>query len=83
MFNLWIEPSSPALQVDSLPDEPQGKSKNTGVGSLSIIQQIFLVQELSQGLLFCRWILYQLSYREAHLGVRDAYLSLVGNCFGD
>ena len=69
MFNLWIEPSSPALQVDSLPDEPQGKSKNTGVGSLSIIQQIFLVQELSQGLLFCRWILYQLSYREAHMCV--------------
>ena len=32
---------SPALQVDSLPAEPQGKSKNTGVGSLSLLQQIF------------------------------------------
>ena len=28
------EPWSPALQVDSLPSEPPGKPKNTGVGSL-------------------------------------------------
>ena len=27
--NLGIEPSSPALQADSLPAEPQGKPKNT------------------------------------------------------
>ena len=33
--NLGIKPRSPALQVDSLPAEPQGKPKNTGVGSLS------------------------------------------------
>ena len=31
--NPWIEPRSSALQVDSLPAEPQGKPKNTGVGS--------------------------------------------------
>ena len=30
-----IEPRSPTLQVDSLPAEPQGKPKNTGMGSLS------------------------------------------------
>ena len=42
---------------------PQGNSKNTGVGSLSLLQQIFLTQELNQGLLHCRWILYQLSYQ--------------------
>ena len=30
-----IKPGSPALQADSLPAEPQGKPKNTGVGSLS------------------------------------------------
>ena len=30
----WIS----ALQVDSLPSEPPGKPKNTGVGSLSILQ---------------------------------------------
>ena len=29
---------SPALQVDSLPAEPQGKPKNTGVGSLSLLK---------------------------------------------
>ena len=36
--------------------------QNTGVGSLVLLQQIFLTQELNQGLLHCRWILYQLSY---------------------
>ena len=56
-----IKPRSPTLQVDSLPAEPQGKPKNVGVGSLSLLQQIFLSQELNQGLLQCRWILYQLS----------------------
>ena len=53
-----IEPRCPTLQVDSLPAEPQGKSKNTGIGSLSLLQQIFLTQELNQVLLHCRWILY-------------------------
>ena len=33
--NPGIEPRTPALQADSLPAEPQGKPKNTGVGSLS------------------------------------------------
>ena len=33
--NSEFEPRSPALQADSLPAEPQGKPKNTGVGSLS------------------------------------------------
>ena len=37
------------MQVDSLPAEPQGKSKNTGVDSLSLLQQIFPTQELNQG----------------------------------
>ena len=36
------KPRSPALQADSLPAEPQGKPNNTGVGSLSLLQQIFL-----------------------------------------
>ena len=46
-----------------LPAEPQGKPKNTGVGSLSLLQRIFLTQDLNQGLLHCRQILYQLSYQ--------------------
>ena len=53
----------PTLQANSLPAEPQGKPKNTGVGSLSLLQQIFLTQESDRGLLHCRWIPYQLSYQ--------------------
>ena len=62
--NPGIKPWSPTLQADSLPVEPQGKPKNTGVlqYSLSLPQRIFLTQELNQGLLRCRQILYQLSY---------------------
>ena len=37
--------------------------QNTGVGSLSLLQGIFPTQGLNQGLLYCRWILYQLSYQ--------------------
>ena len=47
--NPGIEPRSPALQVDSLPAEPQGKPKNPGVGSLCLLQRIFLIQESGQG----------------------------------
>ena len=36
--NPGIEPRSPTLQADSSPSEPQGKPKNTGVGSLSLLQ---------------------------------------------
>ena len=60
--NPGIKSRSPTLQVDSLPAEAQGKPKNTGVGSLSLLQGILLIQELNWGLLHCRWILYQLSY---------------------
>ena len=61
--NPGIEPRSPVLQADSSPAEPQGKPKNTEVGSLSLLQWIFLTQESNWGLLHCGWILYQLSYR--------------------
>jgi len=37
--------------------------QNTGVGSLSLLQWIFLTQESNRGLRHCRWILYQLSYQ--------------------
>ena len=42
--NPGIEPRSPTLQADSLPAEPPGKPKNTGVGSLSLLQRIFPTQ---------------------------------------
>ena len=35
--NPGIKPRSPSLQADSLPAEPPGKPKNTGVGSLSLL----------------------------------------------
>ena len=37
--------------------------QSTRVGTLSLLQVIFLIQELNEGLLQCRWILYQLSYQ--------------------
>ena len=43
---------------DFLPSEPTGKPKNTGMGSLSLIQGIFPTQESNQGLLHYRWILF-------------------------
>ena len=63
LHNPGIEPRSPAFQADSLPSEPPGKPMNTGVDSLSLLQEISLTQELNQSLLHSSWILYQLSYQ--------------------
>ena len=57
-----IEPRSPRLWADSLLSESSGKPKNTGVGSLSLLQGILPTQESNQGLPHCRWI-HQLSYQ--------------------
>ena len=65
--NTGIKPRSPTLQVDTLPAEQPGKPKNTGMGSLSLFQPLFLTQESNQGLLLCRQILYQLSYQGSPL----------------
>ena len=47
-FHQGIFPTrSPTLQVDSLPSEPPGTTKNTGVSSLFLLQGIFLTQELN------------------------------------
>ena len=61
--NLGIESRSPTLQADSFPCEPPGKPKNTGVGSLSLLQGIFPTQGSNQGLPHYRQILYQLSHQ--------------------
>ena len=42
------------------------------MGSLSLLQGIFPTQELKQGLLHCRWTLYQLSYQGSP---RESYKS--------
>ena len=60
--NPGIEPRT-RIEADSLPSEPPRKPKNTGVGSLSLLQANFLTQESNWGLLHCRQIPYQLSYQ--------------------
>ena len=52
-----------SLQPHGLYSQWNSPSQNTGVGSLSLLQHIFLTQESKQGLLHCKWILYQLSYK--------------------
>ena len=66
LSNPGIKPRSSALQVDYLPAESKGKPKNTGVGRLFLLQQIFPTQESNWDLLNCTWILYQLSYQGSH-----------------
>ena len=68
-------------QVDSLPAEPPGKPKNTGVASLSVFQRIFPIQESNQGLLHCRWILYQLSYQGSIKPLKSNFKSLYSMYF--
>ena len=51
------------LQSHRLYSPCNSQGQNTGVGSLSLLQGIFQTQELNPGLLHCRQILYQLSYK--------------------
>ena len=61
--NPGIKPRSPASQADSLPTEPPGKPKNTGVSILSLLQWIFVTQEWIRCLLHCRKTFFQPSYQ--------------------
>ena len=56
----------------------QEKPKYTGVGSLSLFQGIFPTQELNQGLLHCRRILYKLSYRGSPYAILADFFYLFG-----
>ena len=62
-LNPGSKPRSPILQADSLPAVSLRKPKNIEVGSPFLLQGIFLTQESNRGLLYCRWIIYQLSYQ--------------------
>ena len=62
-------PGLPHCRRNSLPAEPQGKLKNTEVGSLSLLLRIFPTHESNWGLLHCRQILYQLSCEGSPLSV--------------
>ena len=61
-----ISSTNGELRADSLPAEPPGKLKNTGGGSLSLLQWILLPH--------CRQILYQLSYQESPFSSLLQYL---------
>ena len=54
---------SDCLRPRGLHSSWNSPGQNTGVGSLSLLQGIFPTQELNQGLLHCRQILYQLSHQ--------------------
>ena len=53
---------SDSLQPHGLYSLWNSPGQNTGVGSCFLLQGIFLTQELNQGLLHCRQILYLLGY---------------------
>ena len=48
-----LNPGLPHCRWIPYQSEPLGKPKNTGVGSLALLQGIFLTQELNQSLLHC------------------------------
>ena len=54
---------SNTLRAHRLHSPWNSPGQNTGVGSLFLLQGIFPTQDLNQGLLHCRWILYRLSYQ--------------------
>ena len=54
---------SDSLQPHGLYSPRNSPGRNTGMGSLSLLQGIFPTQEPNPGLLNCRWILYQLIHK--------------------
>jgi len=68
MGKVKSESESPSVVSNSL--QPHGlyspwnsPGQNTGVGSLSLLQGMFLAQGLNPGLPHCRQILYQMSHQ--------------------
>ena len=54
---------SDSLQPPGLYSSWNSPGQNTRMGSSSLLQEILPTQELNRGLLYCRQILYQLSYQ--------------------
>ena len=76
------EPRPPELQTDSLPAEPQGEPKNTGVGSLSFLHRTFPSQESNQvsciaGGFFTNWAIMEtlIWYSWKHSGAGNIHWS--------
>ena len=63
-----------------LPSETPGKCINTGVDSLSLLQGIFPIQELNQGLLHYRWVLFQLNYQGIPCAYSIQFSSVAQSC---
>ena len=57
-----------SLQPYGLYSPWNSPGQNTGVGSLSLLQGIFLIQESNLRLLHCRQILYQQSQKGSPCG---------------
>ena len=55
--------ATPWIVVHGLFSPWNSPGHNTGKGSHSLLQGIFPTQGLNPGLLYCRWILYQLSHK--------------------
>ena len=67
---------SNSLQPHGLHSPWNSPGQNTGVGSLSVLQGIFLTQGWNPGLSHCRWILYQLIHKGSPWSTRVGSLSL-------
>ena len=64
------DPMDCSLPGSSVHGDSPGK--NTGVGSHSLLQGVFMTQRLNTGLPHCRQILYQLSYQGSPSGKEPA-----------
>ena len=62
---------SNSLQPLELYSPWNSPGQNTRVGSLSLLQGIFPTQGSNPGLLYCRQILYQLSYQGSSKALND------------
>ena len=70
---------SDSLRPHGLYSPWNSPGQNTRVGSLSLLQRIFLTQESNQGLLHGRQILYQLSYQGSLVRLYSISLSILFN----
>ena len=66
----WIQVS--CIQMVKNPPAATKETQEYWSGSLSLLQELFLTEELNWGFLHCRWILYQLSYQGSPI-VQIAY----------
>ena len=60
---LQVTQSCSTLRPRGLYSAWTSSGQNTGVGSLSLLQEIISTQGLNLSLPHCRWILYQLSHK--------------------